>query len=121
MSPMNIFSRILKNTTILVASNIIVKLLGAFLIIMLGRYLGDEGFGDYSFAFSFVALFIIVSDFGLDALVIRNVARSKELAGQYLETAGILRSILSIIMIGIAMAAAFLLGLNTETLTIIFF
>lgn len=121
MPPMNIFARVLKNTTMLIASNVIVKVLGALLIIMLGRYLGDDAFGEYSFAFSFVAMFIIVSDFGLDALVIRNVARSNKMAGQYLEAAGILRIILSLVMIGIAMASAFILNLSSETRVIIFF
>lgn len=112
-------SRVLKNTLFLIASNFTTKVLSALFIIMLARYLTDVGFGQYSFAFSFAAVFIIFSDFGLDALTIRNVARNRELAGDYLEVVGVLRVGLSLIMIAIALVAGYILGLDEYLLTVI--
>ncbi len=114
-------SSILKNTTILMASSLLSKALGAVIIILLARHLGDAGFGEYSFAFAFVAVFIVISDFGLDALVIRDVSRKRELAGTYLEHIGILRLGLSAVMIIASLAAGFFMGVEQESLVIILF
>jgi O-antigen/teichoic acid export membrane protein len=86
---------------------------------MLINYLAASGFGQYSFAFSFAAVFIIFSDFGFDALTIRNVARNRELGGDYLEVVGLLRVGLSLIMIAIALVAGYMLGLDEYLLTVI--
>lgn len=112
-------SRVLKNTLFLIASNLTTKVLGAFFVIVLARYLEDYGFGQYSFAFSFAAVFIIMADFGLDALTIKNVARRPELAGDYLEIVGIIRIALSLIMISITIVAGYIIGLDEHLLTII--
>ena len=114
-------SSILKNTTVLMGSNLLSKALGAVIIILLARHLDAAGFGEYSFAFAFVAVFIVISDFGLDALVIRDVSRKRELAGTYLEHIGILRLALSAVMIIVSLAAGFLIGVEQESLVIILF
>ncbi len=112
---------IFKNTTILLASNVVSKALSALIVIMLARHLTPVGFGEYSFAFAFVTIFIIISDFGLDALVIRDIARDKKLAGVYMEHIGILRILLSIIMIAVSLVIGHLLSIGTESLVIILF
>ncbi|KYK28889.1 MAG: hypothetical protein AYK23_05415, partial [Candidatus Proteinoplasmatales archaeon SG8-5] len=112
-------SRVLKNTLFLVASNLTTKLLGAAFIIVLARYLEDFGFGQYSFAFSFAAVFVIISDFGLDALTIKAVARNRELAGDFLELVGILRLGLSLLMVAVSIVAGWLIGLDEHLLLII--
>ncbi len=112
-------SRLLKNTSVLIASNIITKGLSALFIIYLARYLEDFGFGQYNFALAFASVFIIFSDMGLDALTIKNVARKPEEAGQYLETVGIFRLGLSLIMIAMALLVGYLMGLSNYLLMVI--
>ncbi len=112
---------IFKNTTILLASNVMSKGLGALIVILLARHLGDAGFGEYSFAFAFVTVFIIISDFGLDALVIRDISRDKKQAGIYMEHIGILRVLLSIIMIVAALVVGILMQISGDSLLIILF
>ena len=112
-------ARVLRNTLFLIASNLTTKLLGAVFVILLARYLEDFGFGQYSFAFSFVAVFIIFADFGFDALTTRNVARNPKLAGEYLELVGGLRVGLSLVMISIALIAGYMLGLSDYLLLVI--
>ena len=48
------------------------------------RYLGVEDFGRFSFAIAFVTLFAPLLDLGLYYLLIREVARKKELSQRYL-------------------------------------
>ena len=112
-------SRLLKNTSVLVASNIITKGLSALFIIYLARYLEDFGFGQYNFALAFASVFIIFSDMGLDALTIKNVARKPEEAGQYLEAVGIFRLGLSLIMIAMALLIGYFMDLGNYLLMVI--
>ncbi|MCK5398201.1 MAG: flippase [Thermoplasmata archaeon] len=116
---MGSISRLLKNTSVLVASNLATKGLSALFIIYLARYLQDFGFGQYNFALAFASVFIIFSDMGLDALTIKNVARKPETAGEYLESVGLVRLVLSIIMVAIALLAGYLMGLENYLLMVI--
>ncbi|MFO7619069.1 MAG: oligosaccharide flippase family protein, partial [Thermoplasmata archaeon] len=112
-------SRLLKNTTVLLASNFATKGLSALFIVYLAIYLEDYGFGNYNFALSFAAVFIIFSDLGLDALTIKNVAREPSRAGEYLESVGMLRFGLSLIMIALSIIAAMAIGLEPYLLLVI--
>ncbi len=117
---MGYVSRLLKNTAVLMASNLATKGLSALFIIYLAIYLEDYGFGKYNFALSFAMVFIIFSDLGLDALTIKNVAKEPTLAGDYLETVGILRFGLSIAMIAISITVALLMGIEGYLVLVIF-
>jgi len=116
---MGSISRLLKNTSVLISSNLATKGLSALFIIYLARYLEDFGFGHYNFALAFASVFIIFSDMGLDALTIKNVARRPDEAGQYLEMVGIFRFGLSLIMIGIALLVGYLMNLSDYLLMVI--
>jgi O-antigen/teichoic acid export membrane protein len=116
---MGSLSRLLKNTSLLLASNIITKGLSALFIVSLAIYLEDYGFGQYNFALSFAAVFIIFSDMGLDALTIKNVARDRSQAGEYLETVGILRIGLSLIMIAASLAIGYFMRIEEYLLLVV--
>lgn len=116
---MGSLSRLLKNTTLLMASNLMTKGLSAVFIIYLADYLQDTGFGQFSFAFSFAAVFIIFSDLGLDALTIRNVSRDRQRSGEYLESVGLLRFGLSLVMVAASLAGGLAIGLDGYMLQVI--
>ena len=116
---MGSLNRLLKNTSVLLASNIITKVLSALFIVVLARYLEDFGFGQYNFALSFAAVFIIFSDLGLDALTIKNVARDRSLGGGYLETVGMLRIGLSLILVAASLAIGWALNIDEYLLQVI--
>jgi len=81
---MNTVQTIAKNTGVLAISQVITSILGFVLLIYLARYLGEVGFGKYSFAVSFTALFSIVANLGINNYIIRELARNKELTNEYL-------------------------------------
>jgi O-antigen/teichoic acid export membrane protein len=116
---MGSLNRLLKNTSVLLASNIITKVLSALFIVVLARYLEDFGFGQYNFALSFAAVFIIFSDLGLDALTIKNVARDRSLGGGYLETVGMLRIGLSLILVAASLALGWAMKIDEYLLQVI--
>ncbi|MBU4369284.1 flippase [Patescibacteria group bacterium] len=69
---------IFKNTFWLAIAEAIIRLLKLGLIIYVARILGVAGYGKFTFALSFVSLFVVFSDFGLSAITTREFAGSKE-------------------------------------------
>ena len=97
---MNTVQTIAKNTGALAISNVITSVLGFFLLIYITRYLGEVGFGKYSFALAFTGLFAIVASFGRNSYIIRELAWNKEQTREYLTNVSVIKLILSFIAFG---------------------
>lgn len=67
-----------KNTFWLTVSLVTSKVIKYSLIIYAARFLGASEYGTFNFAMSFVALFAIFADLGINTLTSREVARDKE-------------------------------------------
>jgi O-antigen/teichoic acid export membrane protein len=87
--------RLVKNTAYSGATTSAGLLLFA-LMILAGRSLGSNDFGIFSFALSLASLFAIVTDFGLDDLVVREVARDRRLAGECFGNIIVWKTLLSV-------------------------
>jgi O-antigen/teichoic acid export membrane protein len=59
--------------------------------ILLARWLGDDDFGRYAFALSYVGLFAAVVDMGINAIVTRDLARDRSRAEEVLLRANTLK------------------------------
>ena len=97
---MSAVQRIAKNVGVLGISQVITSTLGFILLIYAARYLGEVGFGKYSFALSFTALFVIFADLGISNLIIREIARNKELTNEYLTNVSLIKLLLSFLAFG---------------------
>ena len=111
---------ILKNTGLVLASNIFQKVLKLFLVALIARMLGVEGFGLYSFIFSYVILFGILANPGLDTLNLRDISQDRKKAKSVLGTALSLKILLSIITLTIVVATITLLGYDRLTIFFVF-
>jgi len=76
--------RIIKNSFFLMLSQILSKIFNLGLILVLTRLLGKSDYGLYSFSFSYVSLFVFISHLGIINLLVREIARNKEEANQFL-------------------------------------
>ena len=97
--------KVAKNSAIMMASEILNKVLSLVLTIALARYLGDNGFGQYSFVVTMMMLFQVFSDFGLDGLTIREIAKNPKKTGIYLNNVLALKlafSVVSFLMLSVA-------------------
>lgn len=65
---------VIQNSSYLVISNIITKLINFFILIILTGYLGAKDFGLYSFAFSFTTLLLIFSNLGINTTIVKELA-----------------------------------------------
>ncbi|MAH32902.1 hypothetical protein CL615_00765 [archaeon] len=94
---MNTARRITANFLSLIGSEIISKLIQLAVFIFLARSLGKEEFGVFSFGIAFALLIVIIADFGLITLLIREISRNKKLASKYLSNALAVKVLLSLI------------------------
>lgn len=76
--------RIIKNSVFLTTSQVTAKLVNFLLILILTRYLGREGFGLYSYSFAYVSMFYFLTHMGISNLLIKDVARQKDSANDYI-------------------------------------
>ena len=96
---MHIAKIILKNSSFVLAGDILRRLSNFVSAFLLVRYLGGERFGIFSFAMSFLFFFIIIDNLWLKPILVRDVASDEQRAGLLLGNAVILRLIVSFIAI----------------------
>jgi O-antigen/teichoic acid export membrane protein len=72
---MTVIKKIAYNTVFSAGARIIAVALSLFSLGIIARYLGKEGFGDYSLILSFLYVFNILADLGLYSLMTREISR----------------------------------------------
>ncbi|MBN2054941.1 flippase [bacterium] len=91
------------------------KLLGFALATIAGRALGAGGFGEYTTAFTLTNMLALVVDFGLNTVLVREVARERRPAGPLFTTVLLLRSGLALALGAGLIAVAAMLRLPPRT------
>ena len=76
--------RLLKNFFSLTLSDLISKVFELLYVIVVGRYLGVDGFGIITFWLSFTVIINLITNLGFGQLMVREVARDNQLAKKYL-------------------------------------
>ncbi len=85
------FIKYFKNISWRLLEQILRMIVGLFLGVWVARYLGPEQYGLFSYAQSFVGLFIIISRFGLDAVLVRELVKGTQNTDELMGTAFYLR------------------------------
>ena len=73
---------LLRNTTIQLVAQAVALLTGLGNSLVLSRYLGVEGFGQFSYVFAFYYFFLTLNDFGVNSIVLREVSQRREKAAE---------------------------------------
>ncbi len=101
--------RIFKNFAVRFVGRILSIVISLVVMAMLGRYLGEAGYGDYAFWYNLIFLMQLFGDLGLQVIVTREIARDRENVSTYFGDAIILKLMLSVVYIfGVGLAAFFL-------------
>lgn len=111
---MGIIKTVTKNSLIIMSSKIIVRILSLVFVIFVARYLGDSGFGKYSFVFAFLSFFAVFITFGMDTLIIREVAKDKSKSNTYLVNTAVLKGLFSVTSWLIILILIYLLNKGLE-------
>lgn len=85
----------LKNTTSIVIGEITVKIIALLVAIYMARYLGVENYGIYSFVTVYLTFFGIIGGFGLDTVIVRDIARNTSMADKLINNIFSIRLIAS--------------------------
>jgi len=94
--------RLTRNAAILLANNIGSAGLAFVLSAVIGRGLGVEGLGQYSFIMAWIAPIVAFADFGMGSLITRDVAQNPGMAAPLLRTTT--KALLPIAGIALALA-----------------
>ncbi|HEU5395219.1 MAG TPA: oligosaccharide flippase family protein, partial [Candidatus Methylomirabilis sp.] len=102
---------IARDSAALLLSRILLKLIGGVFFIVLARLLGAAEMGLYSLAFTLLNFCSLLSAFGLNNLVIRDVAQDATRLDRYMTAALLLRLGLAVLCLGGLLAAGWALDL----------
>lgn len=108
--------RIAQNTAILLGVNLSSAIFGLLISVAIGRALGSQGLGRYSLVLAWTFSLGIFAEFGLNALVTREVARQRERADPYLVASFVAKTALSLVLIAALFIAAPLVSREDETI-----
>jgi O-antigen/teichoic acid export membrane protein len=111
--------RVARNTLVLVALRVFMPALAVGLVLMLSRFLGVEGLGRYTLAFSFLYLFNAIAPLGLGAIITRDGARDKAMLNSMLSNAMTLGTIASLLLTVAMAGVAYLSDYDSGTRTAI--
>ena len=107
--------RIAKNTGIVIAGDVTFRLISLVVIIYLARYLGTADFGKYSFVFAYLAFFSIITDLGLQTILVREMARDPSITPRLIGNASIIRWILTAIAVASSLVVITLMSYPADT------
>ena len=112
--------KVAKNTGIIIVGNVIFRIISLFVIIYLARYLGTAGFGKYNFVFAYLAFFGIITDLGLQTILVREMSRDPLIAPKLIGNAYIIRLILSVFAVVLSVVVITLMSYPTDTTTYVY-
>jgi O-antigen/teichoic acid export membrane protein len=93
------FKKYFVNTSWLFFERIVGMTVSFFVGVYVARYLGPANFGLFSYAASFVGLFVVIATLGLDNIVVRELVKDKKKKDELLGTAFVLKIIGSFLVI----------------------
>lgn len=93
--------RIIRNSAFSFLASLIAKAANTLVFILIARRLTVDEVGVYSLALTYDILFVQVASWGLDQLLVREVARRREEVGRYLVNFLLIRLLLSVSTYGL--------------------
>lgn len=113
--PPSAVSRIVHGSLTLVTSNVAGAALGFALSLVVGRGLGDAGFGRWAFCLAWASTLTALSEFGLNTLLTREAAKASDRANRLLFSSLTVKLLCSGVLGGAVLLAAPYLGTDAES------
>ena len=87
--------QIFKNALILSTTQVVSRILSFTFFLIIARYFGSEYFGKYYYVYTLIFLLTFISDSGLSAFIVKEIAKAKQQVGHLLIHSVIIRIFLS--------------------------
>ena len=117
---MSTVQRVARNTGVVIAGDLIFRIISLFVIIYLARYLGTVGFGKYNFVFAYLSFFGIITDLGLQTILVREMSRDASITPKLIGNAFIIRLILTIFAVVLSIVVITLMSYPADTTSYIY-
>ena len=117
---MSTVQRVARNTGIIMGGDLVFRLISLVVIIYLARYLGTTGFGKYSFVFAYLAFFGVITDLGLEPILVREMSRDPSTAPKLIGNAYFIRLILTVFAVVLSMIVISFMSYPADTTTYIY-
>jgi len=98
---------------------VVTRLAGFAVVIVLARSLGEADFGRYTVAVGVVGILALVIQLGMGGYLVREGARAPDLLNRLLGHVLVLRTVLGVLAVLVAAALGVLLGYDRITLTVL--
>ncbi len=112
---MNIGSRIFRNSSTLLGGQLAERVLKLVVMAVLARMLGKTSFGLYIFVLTYVEFFHLLTDLGLQTILVREMARGSEKAEELLGSALTIKLIAAFVSAGLAIFLIRYSGVHAST------
>jgi O-antigen/teichoic acid export membrane protein len=113
---MSLARRIAANTLWVSGAGILGKAVSFLVILLLARYLGIEGFGKFAFVTAYLTLFGILTNLGLDMIVIREASRDLKGSESLVGNGIFLKAVLACVVYAAAILVAWISGYEADKL-----
>jgi len=112
--------RIFTNTILLILSSVISLGISLVTTSLIARSIGPELYGKYTFGLTYVLLFSVLANFGLESLFIREAARDRENISKMIFDILHLKVLLAVFTIGAIVVSINLLKYPSSTINIVY-
>ena len=111
---MQLGTKVAYNTIVQVASKLVTTALGLFAVVLMTRYLGTTGFGEYTTIITFLGFFGVMADLGLTLVTVQMISQPGVNEKKVLDNLFSLRFLTAVIFLGLAPAAAWFFPYNHD-------
>src|SRR4051812_48947733 len=112
---MSLARALARNTTAQALDAVLTAAMSLIVIGMLARYLGPTRFGQYASILAIVPLFLLVGEWGMEQVVLRDISRHRTNPGILIGTTIVCKCIFAIPAVGLCWLAFWLLGYPEDT------
>lgn len=107
-----LFRKIFLSTAFLFVARLIFRALNAATVIFIARFLGADRYGYFEASLAVINILLVFNDLGMSTLLVREASRKKDLLPTYFGNTLLVESLLSVILYGVMILAAWLLYHN---------
>ncbi|MFH1366371.1 MAG: flippase [Patescibacteria group bacterium] len=107
---MSLTGQVGRNTLIQVLGKMLGTALGLVVVGLLTRYLGTQGYGQYTTVIAYLGFFSVIADLGLYLIVLREISKKDAQPEKVLGNVFSLRVIFAVLILGIGAVLAFFLN-----------
>jgi O-antigen/teichoic acid export membrane protein len=120
MSELSLRRLLVKNTGAQMASQGVSLLVAFVTSFTLSRYLGVDGFGQFNYVFAFFYFAFTINDFGVNTIVVREIARDTTRASEIIGGMISFKLLLSVVSMALAWSAIWLMRFPSNVATALY-